>query len=77
MCETSGGDEITTMEDNNIVIKIPNGANDSSDKANNTNGLNLNKMVRLWRPAHAAQSRKSDSRNYFSEWKGLAIKDIM
>ena len=48
MCETSGGDEITTMEDNNIVIKIPNGANDNSDKTHNNNGLNLNKMVRLW-----------------------------
>ena len=52
------------MEDNNIIIKIPNGANNRSneqaDNPNRTyNGLTLNRMVRYLRPSASGASKVS------------------
>ena len=52
------------MEDNNIIIKIPNGANNRSneqaDNPNRTyNGLTINRMVRYLRPSASGASKVS------------------
>ena len=61
MSEVSGGYKSMKMEEDNIVIKIPNGSRHGgggdSDK-NQANGMNLNKIVRLMRPVGAGGTGK-------------------
>ena len=71
MSEVSGGDAIEIMEDttvNNIAIKIPNGANNNrTDGDKNHNGLNLNKMIRLWKPRNGSLGKVGPDNNITGE----------